>query len=159
MLFYLLRHADAERVAASDASRKLTDKGHEQAVRMGKFCQEHGIIPQLVLTSPVCRARETAQHVVDELQNGELIEAPWMACGMSPESALKELKSYAAFNSVMLVGHEPDLSSLIACLLGLENSQSIDVRKASLTGVELNKLAPGVGVLQFFIPCELASVF
>ncbi len=159
MIIYILRHAEAESVAASDGARKLTAKGHEQATRMGKFCREQKIIPQLVLTSPVCRARETALHIVDELKNVELIEVPWIACGMSPEAALVELNSYAAFESVMLVGHEPDLSSLITHLLGLNDSQSIDVSKASLTAIELKKLTPRAGVLQFFIPCELASIF
>ena len=65
------------------------------------------------------------------------------------------LVSYAKFGSVMLVGHEPDFSSLIATLIGLESSAAINVSKASLTAIDLTRLAPGFGVLRFFLPVKL----
>ncbi len=157
MLLYILRHAEAEAVITSDRDRKLTPRGDKQAACIGQFCLEHELIPGVVLTSPVVRARETARNVVTVLKNVELFEVPWMACGMSPEVALHEIKTYLTFESVMIVGHEPDLSHLIAVLLGLDHAQALAVSKASLTALELKKLAPGAGVLKFFIPCRLAE--
>lgn len=157
MILYLLRHAEAEPIVPAGAERKLTMKGKEQAKRVGKFCQQYQVIPSLVLTSPICRALETARHVIHELENIELIEAPWMACGMSPEDALKELQPYASFESLMLVGHEPDFSELIACLLGINNSACLNITKASLTAIKLKKMAPGAGMLEYFIPSYLTK--
>ena len=157
MLLYILRHAEAEVVITSDKERKLTPHGKEQATRMGNFCLEHELLPLVVLTSPFDRTKETAEQVVAILKNTQLIEVPWMASGMSPETALHELKAYAAFETLMIVGHEPDLSSFIAMLLGINNPQTLDVSKASLTAIELSNVAAGAGVLEFFIPCELAG--
>ncbi|HLB33180.1 MAG: phosphohistidine phosphatase SixA [Verrucomicrobia bacterium RIFCSPHIGHO2_12_FULL_41_10] len=155
MIIYFLRHAEAEVRAASDFERKLTAKGKDQSRSVGKFCCEHELIPDLILTSPVCRARETAVLVNQEFSDQrELIEVPWAACGMSPESAFKELRTYDAFNSLMLVGHEPDLSTLIATTLGLDNSQALSISKASLTIIQFKKIMPGHGILEGLLPCS-----
>ena len=54
----------------------------------------------------------------------------------------------------MIVGHEPDLSFLIASLIGLERSASIQVAKASLIGVNLPRLQFGSGILQYLLPVK-----
>ena len=167
MILYILRHATAEPHTATDTERKLTSKGRNEATAVGEFCHNHHILPDLILTSPVVRARETAELVQREISR-EIVEVSWLACGMSTEEALNELRSYAAFESVMMVGHEPDLSELIACLLGMQSSQSFVVSKASLTIIELNPtfairdgetrvkaLAPGRGVLKGLLPVKM----
>jgi len=156
MLLYILRHAEAEAVVSSDAARKLTSRGQEQATRVGLFCKNNNIKPPLILTSPVCRALETAQLVLKNIEEASLLELPWIACGMSPGTALHELQAYASFDSVMIVGHEPDLSSLMAMLLGVR-ATALNVSKASLSAIEVKRLASGTGVLRFFIPCKLAQ--
>ena len=55
----------------------------------------------------------------------------------------------------MIVGHEPDLSSLIALLLNLEKVSSIDIGKASLTAIDLPRILQGGGVLKFLLPVKL----
>jgi phosphohistidine phosphatase SixA len=77
---------------------------------------------------------------------------------MAPELALKELQAYSSFDSVLLVGHEPDLSGLIATLLGIPRSESLDIKKASLTAITLKKIAPASGRLDFMVPCELLNL-
>lgn len=156
MLLYLLRHAEAEMLAASDEARRLTPKGGEQALRVGKFCQRQGIEPAVILTSPVTRALQTAKFVAKGLPESELVEVPWAKCGMDPRAALDELKAYAKFPSVLLVGHQPDLAGLAAALLGLPSGPALRVRKALLIGIETpGGLAAGRGTLQFFIPVRL----
>ena len=61
MVAYFLRHADAELRADSDYQRRLTPKGLEQADKVGKFFVRCGLLPQLILTSPVVRALQTAK--------------------------------------------------------------------------------------------------
>jgi phosphohistidine phosphatase len=156
MLLYLLRHADAEVLAASDRARRLTPRGEQQAVKVGKFCAKHRIEPSLILSSPVVRARQTADLVGLSLPGAELIEVPWAACGMDPWRAMKELAAFRKMPAVMLVGHQPDLGALAAVLLGLTNVQSLRVRKALLAGIDMSVgLQMEAGTLQFFLPVRL----
>lgn len=154
MLLHLLRHAEAEPHRLDDLSRCLTEKGFKQARRIGCFMKEQCLRPEIILTSPVVRARETAEIVAKLLGKPPLTEVSWAACGMNPELALTELSGYAKLDSVMIVGHEPDLSCLSASLIGLERSESIQVSKASLLGVNLPRLQMGLGILQYLLPVK-----
>lgn len=155
MLLYLLRHAEAEPHRADDFSRKLTDKGEKQSFKVGSFMADRGLKPELILTSPVLRAKQTASIAAKALKTDAPTEVPWLACGMNPERALSELAGYAKLESVMIVGHEPDFSALVAHLLDLGSSGSVNVSKASLTGIEIVRPVAGSGVLRFLIPVKM----
>ena len=155
MTIYFLRHADAEDFAESDFDRKLTVKGLDQAARMGNFCLIHHIKPAAILTSPLVRARETASIVGRKL-GVEPIVQDWIACGMSPSTLFEKLNARGKPESVMIVGHEPDMGDAIASFLGLEDTSPLNIRKATLTGIEAFGLGPGVGVLDFCLPARLA---
>lgn len=156
MMLYLLRHAEAEATAAIDALRPLTPKGLAQATGTAKFCEDRALGPQVILTSPVRRAQETAQVIAEVFPKSPMIEVPWAACGMDPEQALQELSAYPSFSSVMLVGHQPDLSVLAAVLLGLNHSEALRVGKSLLMGIDLNgRFQAGSGTLHFFVPAKL----
>ena len=154
MLLYLLRHADADTPAPSDEARALSEKGRAQAEKVARFCEAHEMHLSLVLTSPVRRAHDTAQIVVAKMR-AELHIAPWLACGMHPQAALEELRAYRSQGSVMLIGHEPDFSQLAAHLIGLATNTSLQVRKASLTLIDLDFFRAGAGRLHFSLPCKL----
>lgn len=154
MLLYLLRHAEAEPHCADDFSRRLTEQGFKQARRVGCFMKEQCLRPDLILTSPVTRARETAEVVSKLLGKADITEVPWAACGMDPERAMEELADYGKFKSILLVGHEPDLSTLIAALIQLGRSPSIQVSKASLSCINLPRVQSGSGILQFLLPVK-----
>ena len=74
---------------------------------------------------------------------------------MHPDTALDELKSHLRFESVMLVGHEPDFSHLVAKLLGSPSNTRVNIRKASLTLFEIQDAKASTAVLQFSIPAKL----
>jgi phosphohistidine phosphatase len=154
MQLYLLRHADADTVAARDEDRALSEKGEAQAKKVGRFCEAHEVSVSAVLTSPVRRAHQTAQTVANHLR-ADLISAPWLACGMRPQLALDELKIFRAKQSVMIVGHEPDFGALVAHLIGLPSGSQIQIRKASLTLIDVETLEKGGGRLEFCVPCKL----
>src|SRR5262245_26202975 len=135
MHLYLLRHADADTIAVSDEARALSDKGEAQAKKVARFCEAHDVCVSPILTSPVKRALQTAQIVAHHLR-AELITAPWLACGMRPVLAVDELKGFRNKDSVMIVGHEPDFSSLVAHLIGLPYGSQVQIRKASLTLID-----------------------
>ena len=155
MTIYFLRHADAEDFAESDFDRKLTVKGLDQANRVGKFCLIHHIKPTAILTSPLVRARETAEIVGGRLGVKPIIQ-DWIACGMSTSTLFVKLNARGKPESVMIVGHEPDMGDAIASFLGLEDTSPLNIRKATLTGIEAFSLGPGAGVLDFCLPARLA---
>jgi phosphohistidine phosphatase len=107
-----------------------------------------------ILHSPLKRARETAQHVA-EATGAPLEVAQWLASGMSPHAGIEELKAYRSQTALMLVGHEPDFSLLIALLLGLPSNAQLHVRKASLFALELDVFRPGAARLEWSLPVRL----
>lgn len=154
MLLYLLRHADADTVAESDDARCLSEKGLAQSKKVARFCEAHEMRPELMLSSPVRRAHETALIVSAHLRT-QLEVVPWLACGMHPERAVEELRGHRQHASVMIVGHEPDFSRLAAHLLGLPGEDRIVVRKASLTLLEVESFRGAGAQLRFTLPCRL----
>jgi phosphohistidine phosphatase len=154
MNLYLLRHADAEAIATSDAARALTEKGIEQAQRVGRFCREREVRPTLILHSPLKRAAQTAREVA-EITGAPLELAQWLASGMSPHDGIEQLKEHRHEKELMIVGHEPDFSQIIALLLGLPSATQVHVRKASLTALVLDVYRPGAARLEWSLPCRL----
>ncbi len=156
MDLYLLRHAQAEDFAESDFARRLTEKGEKQADKVAKFCRKEKIFPQMILTSPLERARRTAEILVTQMPGVEWMTVPFLASGMHPETALAELAVYKSFERVMIVGHEPDFSYLIGYLLdqGGSSVASVHVGKASLILLRVVSLRAGGAQLQFSIPAK-----
>jgi phosphohistidine phosphatase len=127
----------------------------EQATRVGEFCKRNALIPDLILCSPILRARQTADGFVRAAGTEPPLISPFLACGMTPAAALAELKALHLLETVMLIGHEPDFSSLAAQLLDPESRVCIHIRKASLTLLDLHQIKPGAATLEFSIPCRL----
>ena len=153
MNLYMLRHANADTEAATDDARELSEKGREQAKKVAQFCARHGIRPDVIFASPLIRAQQTAKPVAREL-GLEVTTAHWLACGATPEGILGQLIVLKEVSAVMLVGHQPDLGELIAHLLGGAEG-SVNVRKASLTLVEVFVPRKGGGRLEFSIPARV----
>lgn len=154
MNLFLLRHADANTLADTDDGRPLSEKGIAQARKMGRFCVERGLEISLILSSPIRRAHETAVLFAKPLKAAVTV-VPWLSCGAHPEAVERELREYRSEPSLVLVGHEPDFSGIVAHLLGLPRQENIRIRKASLTLLELDSIRAGAARLQFSIPCRL----
>lgn len=154
MILYFLRHADAEAGSGSDFDRNLTPKGLEQAAKVGRFCKAHGLVADKILTSPLVRARQTAGIVGKELGIDPLVQ-DWLACGMGIRTLLKQMQALDRESSIILVGHEPDFSTVIGELIGAAEGYGVLVTKASLTAVDLPWMEAGSGQLQFSIPVRL----
>ncbi len=154
MNLLVLRHAEAVPQAATDAERGLTEKGAKQAKTVGRFCAKEGIIPDVILSSPLIRARDTAQIVASCLEGKKLVRLEeGLRPGMNTERGLALLRKEAANSMVMLVGHEPDLSGFCASLLSA-GDQTIHLRKAGLVMLSLAELKAGTGVLEFLLPVK-----
>ena len=156
MTIGFLRHAEAEDAVGSDFERRLTPKGLEQSAKVGKFCVRNGFVPDLIITSPVVRARQTAE-IVAAATECELVEGSWLACGMEAAECFKEIRALPHKDLVFLVGHEPDFSEAIGCLIGLIDPSCLKIRKATLAIVDIAATEQGCGQLQFLIPARLMS--
>jgi phosphohistidine phosphatase len=154
MQLYLLRHAEAEDDPINDERRALTAKGEKQARSVGRFCRDHSIIPGLVLSSPLRRAAETARIFARELnlEDAVLLEE-FLRPGLTLGRMFSGLEKCPEKASILLVGHEPDLSELAGSLIGTR-AENIHFRKATLMSVKLLKMESGAGAIDFLIPVK-----
>lgn len=156
MQLILLRHGKAEDSSpGGDFPRELEEKGHEQARHAARILAAADLLPDLVLSSPVVRAKQTAETFTATAGMPGPIFLDWLSCGMSPETALAELGHFPEFECIMIVGHEPDFSRLIEACLGT-TADCVEVRKGSLTCIELNPPTPRA-TLRFLIPHKLGK--
>ena len=117
---YLVRHGDAvpEEDAGSDRDRWLSPRGREAARVLGRLLREQGITPDAMLTSPLPRALQTAELLAAALDFlGPISSRRCFEPSAHPRVAAQELM--AAGGSVIVVSHEPAVSTLGAFLLGL----------------------------------------
>jgi phosphohistidine phosphatase len=117
---FLVRHGDAvpEEDAGSDRDRWLTPKGREAVRVLGKLLREQGVNLDAILCSPLPRAVQTAELLAASLDYfGSIASRRSLEPAAQPRVAAAELS--AAGRSVLIVGHEPSISSLGAYLLGI----------------------------------------
>lgn len=151
----LLRHAHAGDPMAwtkSDDLRPLSKKGRDQAARMAAFLLAVGVRPDVIVSSPRLRAVQTAEPVADALGLEVRIETrlgePF---GLAEVERL--LVDLGDPERPMLVGHDPDFTSLVAVL---SHAPSVPVRKGALVRIDAPRpLCPGCGTLRWLLPPEL----
>jgi phosphohistidine phosphatase len=149
MQIYILRHGVAEDAAPgqSDAGRRLTDKGKSKLRTILARAREGGVSPDVILTSPLVRARETAVIAKEELGfEGELIEV-W-----------EEIRSdYKDAAQILLVGHDPLFSDFVCFLTGAPAGR-ITMKKGAIALVEVEGPAPAPrGTLIWLLTAKTAG--
>lgn len=119
---YLLRHGKAWSRADwhhDDGLRPLTDAGEALVRAEARAMKAMGLAPEVIVTSPLARARRTAEIVAEELGLGEgLVEDRRLAHGFDACRLAEIVEERVAGTSIMVVGHEPDLSDTVAELTG-----------------------------------------
>jgi phosphohistidine phosphatase len=150
---YFLRHADAGDPltwVGDDFERPLSKKGRRQAKRLGRLLAGLGTQVDVVLSSPLVRATETARLVA------RAIGTSWVAddrlgSGFGDDALRPLVAGLApADSSVILVGHDPDFSRTVSWLVGA----SIEMRKGALARVSLpdRNVGAGRGSLRWLLP-------
>lgn len=150
MELYLLRHAIAEERSndGSDSARMLTPEGAEKMRIGARGLRRLGVALDRLWTSPLTRARETAEIVGAALDVApETVGA--LAPGCNAATLLDLLADIPRARSVMVVGHEPDLSGMIADLTG---GSRVVMKKGGLALIDLSSLEPGTGSLLWVLP-------
>lgn len=157
MKLVLIRHAEAvvlgEAGTTSDYDRMLTEKGHAQSAALAAGFAKLGLVPGLILSSPLTRAWETAEVLCRALTPGrEPMHCERLALG---ERRFKKLTGEVVDFSqevTFLVGHNPDLSHYACWLLGAEEG-AIDFSKAAAGLIAFpGKPMKGMGQLKWLVP-------
>jgi phosphohistidine phosphatase len=119
MRVYLVRHGEAvpEEDAGSDRDRWLSPRGREAARILGRLLREQGIAPDVVVCSPLPRAVQTAELLAASLDFIGAISS-WRCLEPSAMPRIAANQIAAAGMAVVVVGHEPSISSLGAYLMG-----------------------------------------
>jgi len=148
-----IRHADAGDAATwpgDDAARPLSKKGRRQAKRLGDLLDRLQVRPDSILTSPRVRAADTARIVGRRVRREAKVDDR-LDAGLDAE-ALATLVGEAApgASTLVIVGHDPDFSTLASWLVDAPLSLS----KGALARIELPERAvgPGSGTLRWLLP-------
>jgi phosphohistidine phosphatase len=153
---WTLRHADAEpHGTRQDSERRLTQRGERQARLAGVALARMGVEFEALLSSPKERALRTATVAAQTWrvqQRNRLEVHPPLAGGFDAQQALAALAGLSADGRLLVVGHEPDLSTVVAQLTGAR----IDLKKGGLAVVKID--GPSGELLALLRPSELALI-
>jgi phosphohistidine phosphatase len=116
MLVFLVRHAHAEK-GEPDAGRQLSQRGRDEASALARQLAGHDARPGLILTSPLVRARQTAEAIADEA-GAELRVDERLAPGATLLLVREAIREADSDGAVAVVGHQPDLSEVAFELTG-----------------------------------------
>lgn len=139
---YIMRHGPAEDESPSghDFDRALTASGRERVARVAGELLKKGKAPRVILSSPLVRALQTAELVSYFCKPEEPVRVRReIAPGGDMRGLLYELIR-SGQRGVMLVGHEPDVSTLVASVLPEGFEQGFE--KAMVVGLDVDEGKP-----------------
>lgn len=158
MILYFLRHASAGQHLINpkkDEKRALDAEGIEQCGFVGRALVALEVQVDVIVSSPLKRATQTASLVGNELgYEGKLqIDA-----GLRPAATLadfrKLLEKYARQEAIMVVGHNPNISQFLGALISDSGCEaSVDLKKGALARVEMRRSS---GTLNWCITPKVA---
>ena len=147
MKLYFLRHGEADWPGwtKADDERPLTDFGKKEVRQVAKFLNRLKVKPDLVVTSPLPRALQTAEVAAEQLET-KLRQDEALEPGFGISELRTVLKRHRS-KVLMLVGHEPDFSSVNSALTGA----SLKLSKAGVALVDIDQ-EPQEGRLLWLFP-------
>ncbi|MBD2522033.1 phosphohistidine phosphatase SixA [Nostoc sp. FACHB-133] len=155
MELYLIRHGIAEDkgLGIKDEERSLTKEGRQKTEKVAQKLVKLGLSFDLILTSPLARARQTAEILIEEKLSSQLEESSHLAHDGQISNWLKDWlkpRNYSQNTQLALVGHEPDLTSWAEILLWGEVKENLVLKKAGMIGIKLPETGSPVGRSQMF---------
>ena len=153
MELYFLRHADAgsrETWKGSDASRPLSAEGAARMEREAEALAQLRLPLDVIVASPLVRARQTAEIVARRLAlEDALRDDERLAPGFGVEDLVGLLQDYRDRRAILLVGHEPDFSTVISACIG---GGQVECKKGGVARVDLRNPGSVQGVLVWLLP-------
>jgi phosphohistidine phosphatase len=156
---YFLRHGlagESGEWKGSDFARPLTEEGIAKMKRTAETIARMELDLQLILTSPLVRAYQTAEIVAKQCKMlDKLVKDDRLGSGFGIKYLSEILAEQSRTNSLMLVGHEPGMSETVSSLIG---GGRIVFKKGSLAYVELSDAKSLKGELVWLIPPKVSAL-
>jgi len=159
---FLIRHGVAEERGDAwpdDAKRPLSEDGIERFQRSARGLARLDVWIDVVLTSPLVRARQTADIVAAAFDpQPSIVTIESLAPGGSYASLVADLEKHGRKTRIALVGHEPGIGELGARLIG--SRHSFEFKKGAVCRIDVDDIPPvGPGDLRWFLtPKVMASI-
>lgn len=144
MIIYFLRHASAGVPGPNpkkDEKRALDEAGIQQCGYVGRALTAMDIQVDLILSSPLKRAAQTASLVGNELSyEGKIQFEDALKPNASFADFQKLVDKYSRFDTIMVVGHNPNLSAFLGrCISEPGGEAAIELKKGAIAKVETGR--------------------
>jgi phosphohistidine phosphatase len=153
---YLIRHAVAEQRGDAwpdDAKRPLSEEGMARMRKAVRGLSRLDVAIDVILTSPLVRARQTAEIVAAGLTpRPSIVNIDALTPAGTFSALVADLEKHARkTTSIALVGHEPHIGEIAARLIG--SRHPIEFKKGAVCRIDVEQLPPhGPGDLRWFLP-------
>lgn len=144
MIIYFLRHASAGQHMANpkkDEKRALDKSGIEQCGYVGRGLSALAVQVDLIVSSPLKRATQTASLVGNEMgHEGKLQIEEALRPGAGYSEFRQMLDKYAKAEAIMVVGHNPNLSEFLGRIISDGTCEAaVNLRKGAVARVEVDR--------------------
>lgn len=151
---YLIRHALAEERGEAwpdDTKRPLSPDGMARLKKSGRGLAQLGISFDVIVTSTLVRARQTAEIIAAALDpQPHIVTSEALAPGASYAAVIADLEKQTRRTRIALVGHEPGMGELAARLVGTRHP--IEFKKGAVCRIDVDELPPRApGDLRWFV--------
>ena len=152
---YLIRHAVAEdrgEAWPDDAKRPLSEEGAARMRKSVRGLARLDVSLDVILSSPLVRARQTAEIVAAGLlPRPSIVNIDALTPAGTFAALSAELEKHARKTAIALIGHEPNIGEIAARLIG--SRHPIEFKKGAVCRIDLEQLPPqGPGSLRWFLP-------
>ena len=147
MDLFILRHGDAGNRLSDpikDTKRQLTVSGKKEVVEIAKSLKKLGVKFNIIFSSPLSRAFQTAKIIAEEYKFKKQIEqSEELKPNGSKDFLYNKLSKLNIDSVILIVGHEPYLSSMINDIISNnKNSNNIILKKAGLSRIKITSTVP-----------------
>ena len=152
---YLVRHGLAEERGAKwpdDGKRPLSADGISRLKKSARGLDRIDVKFDVILTSPLVRARQTADIMSAEMDgHPAIVNVESLLPGAPFASLVTDLEKQIRKTRIALVGHEPGIGELAARLIG--SRHPIEFKKGSVARIDIDQIPPaGPGDLRWMMP-------
>ena len=151
---YLVRHGIAAQrgdAYPDDSKRPLTSRGIARLRKEARGLNALGIGFDLIITSPLARARQTADTLAQDLKGSPaVVTSDSLVPAGTPADVVHEIARHQRKTRIALVGHEPNLGELAARLIGARTP--VPLKKGAVCRIDFEAPPPkGVGQLRWLL--------
>jgi len=146
MILYLMRHANAGVFRGNpllDAKRGLVKEGKDQCMLMARLLSALKVQVDVIVSSPLKRAMQTAQFVGTELGYEARVE---ISKALAPDAGYSDfialLGKYGDRDGVLVVGHNPNCFQFLGHMITGNGGAAIRMRKGSIARVDMDNHPP-----------------